>query len=75
MGKCLQIYYDEKRDGNIKEMIKELRKIKNSPYYKRRSDSEISLMVLSKALKNELKRFKDNNIQSDNTDTKHLRTV
>lgn len=70
MGKCLQIYYDEKRDGNIKEMIKELRKIKNSPYYKRRSDSEISLMILSKALKNELKRFKDNSIQDDNTDTK-----
>jgi hypothetical protein len=62
MGKCLQIYYDEKRDGNIKEMIKELRKIKNSPYYKRRSDSEISLMLLSKALKSEIKRYMDNNI-------------
>ncbi|MFQ5712607.1 MAG: hypothetical protein ACE5GU_01075 [Candidatus Scalinduaceae bacterium] len=62
MGKCLQIYYDEKRDGNIREMIQELRKIKNSPYYRRRSDSEISLMLLSKALKSEIKRFKDNNI-------------
>ncbi len=62
MGKCLQIYYDEKRDGNIREMIQELRKIKNSPYYKRRSDSEISLMLLSKALKGEIKRFKNNNI-------------
>jgi hypothetical protein len=61
MGKCLQIYYDEKRDGNIREMIQELRKIKNSPYYRRRSDSEISLMLLSKALKSEIKRFKDNN--------------
>ena len=61
MGKCLQIYYDEKRDGNIREMIQELRKIKNSPYYRRRSDSEISLMLLSKALKNEIKRFKNNN--------------
>ncbi len=61
MGKCLQIYYDEKRDGNIKEMIQELRKIRNSPYYKRRSDSEISLMLLSKALKSEIKRFKNNN--------------
>jgi len=62
MGKCVQIYYDEKRDGNIREMIQELRKIKNSPYYRRRSDSEISLMLLSKALKSEIKRFKDNNI-------------
>ncbi|MBO1223103.1 MAG: hypothetical protein V3T79_01750 [Candidatus Scalindua sediminis] len=61
MGKCLQIYYDEKRDGNIREMIQELRKIKSSPYYRRRSDSEISLMLLSKALKSEIKRFKDNN--------------
>jgi hypothetical protein len=61
MGKCLQIYYDEKRDGNIREMIQELRKIKNSPYYRRRSDSEISLMLLSKALKSEIKKFKDNN--------------
>ncbi len=61
MGKCLQIYYDEKRDGNIREMIQELRKIRNSPYYRRRSDSEISLMLLSKALKSEIKRFKDNN--------------
>ncbi len=61
MGKCLQIYYDEKRDGNIREMIQELRKIKYSPYYRRRSDSEISLMLLSKALKSEIKRFKDNN--------------
>ncbi|KKM05907.1 hypothetical protein LCGC14_1749320 [marine sediment metagenome] len=62
MGKCLQIYYDEKRDGNIREMIQELRKIKNSPYYRRRSDSEISLMLLSKALKSEIKRFKNNDI-------------
>ncbi len=62
MGKCLQIYYDEKRDGNIREMIQELRKIKNSPYYRRRSDSEISLMLLSKVLKSEIKKFKDNNI-------------
>ena len=62
MGKCLQIYYDEKRDGNIREMIQELRKIKNSPYYRRRSDSEISLMLLSKALKSEIKRFKNDNI-------------
>ncbi len=62
MGKCLQIYYDEKRDGNIREMIQELRKIKTSPYYRRRSDSEISLMLLSKALKSEIKKFKNNNI-------------
>ncbi len=60
MGKCLQIYYNEKRDDNIKEMIQELRKAKNSPYYKRRSDSEIALMILSKALKGEVKRLGNN---------------
>lgn len=57
MSKCLQIYYNEKRDENIKEMIQELKKAKDSPYYKRRSDSEIALMVLSRALKNEVKKF------------------
>ncbi len=60
MGKCLQIYYNEKRDENIREMIQELRKTKDSPYYKRRSDSEVALMVLSKALKSEVKRFNHN---------------
>ena len=60
MSKCLQIYYNEKRDGNIKEMIQELKKLKDSPYYHRRSDSEIALMILSKALKSEMIRFRDN---------------
>ncbi len=58
MGNCLQIYYNEKRDENIKEMIRELRKAEDSPYYRRRSDSEVALMVLSRALKNEIKKFK-----------------
>ena len=58
MSSCLQIYYNEKRDENIKEMIQELRKAKDSPYYRRRSDSEVALMVLSRALKNEIKKFK-----------------
>ena len=57
MSKCLQIYYNEKRDENIKGMIQELKKAKDSPYYKRRSDSEIALMVLSRALKSEVKKF------------------
>ncbi|MDR4505008.1 MAG: hypothetical protein MRK01_09495 [Candidatus Scalindua sp.] len=59
MGKCLQIYYNEKRDGKIKEMIQELKERKDSPYYRRRSDSEIALMLLSKALKSEVKKFQD----------------
>lgn len=59
MGKCLQIYYDEGRDGNIKEMIRELRKLKDSPYYKRRSDSEVALMILGKTLRSEVKKFKN----------------
>ena len=57
MSKCLQIYYNEKRDENIKGMIQELKKAKDSPYYKRMSDSEIALMVLSRALKSEVKKF------------------
>jgi hypothetical protein len=57
MSSCLQIYYNEKRDENIKGMIQELRKSKDSPYYRRRSDSEVALMVLSRALKNEIKKF------------------
>jgi predicted CopG family antitoxin len=58
MSKCLQIYYNEKRDENIKGMIHELKKAKDSPYYRRRSDSEIALMVLGKALKSEVKKYK-----------------
>ncbi|GAX61698.1 RNA-binding protein containing a PIN domain [Candidatus Scalindua japonica] len=58
MSNCLQIYYNEKRDENIKEMIQELRKAEDSPYYRRRSDSEVALMVLSRALKSEVKKFK-----------------
>ncbi len=60
MSNCLQIYYNEKRDENIKEMIQELRKAKDSPYYRRRSDSEVALIVLSRALKNEIKKFNIN---------------
>ncbi len=56
MGKCLQIYYNAKRDGNIKEMIRELKERKDSPYFQRRSDSEIALMILSKGLKSEVNR-------------------
>jgi len=60
MSNCLQIYYNEKRDENIKEMIQELRKAKDTPYYRRRSDSEVALMVLSRALKSEIKKFNIN---------------
>ncbi len=60
MSKCLQIYYNEKRDENIKEMIQELRKTEDSPYYRRRSNSEVALMVLSRALKSEVKKLNGN---------------
>jgi hypothetical protein len=60
MSECLQIYYNEKRDENIKGMIQELKKTKDSPYYRRRSDSEIALMVLSRALKSEVKKYRNN---------------
>jgi hypothetical protein len=38
-------------------MVQEL-KTKDSPYYRRRPDSEIALMVLSRALKSEVKKYK-----------------
>ncbi|MCP4252260.1 MAG: hypothetical protein GY775_02420 [Candidatus Scalindua sp.] len=60
MSKCLQIYYNEQRDENIKEMIQELRKTEDSPYYRRRSNSEVALMVLSRALKSEVKKLNGN---------------
>lgn len=63
MGKCLQIYYNEERDGKIREMIQELKERKNSPYYQRRSDSEIALMILRKALKSEVKKFQESNAE------------
>ena len=46
-------------------MIQVLKKAKDSPYYKRRSDSEIALMVLSRALKSEVKKFTNNIEKND----------
>ncbi len=60
MSNCLLIYYNEQRDENIKEMIQELRKTEDSPYYRRRSNSEVALMVLSRALKSEVKKLNGN---------------
>ena len=41
-------------------MIQELKKAKDSSYYRWRPDSEIALMVLSKALKSEVKKYRSN---------------
>ena len=35
-------------------MIQELKKAEDSPYYRQKPDSEIALMVLSRALKSEV---------------------
>lgn len=41
-------------------MIQELRKTKDSTYYRRRPNSEIALMVLSRVLKSEVKKYRNN---------------
>jgi len=52
------IYYGIEKNGDIKAMIDELLGIKNSPYFRRRSRSEIARLVLAPALKEEIKRYK-----------------
>jgi len=52
------IYYDIEKNGDIKGMIDELMEIKNSPYFGRRSRSEVARLILAPALKEEIKRYK-----------------
>jgi len=56
----LSIYYSTSRDGDIKVMIDELIGRKNSPYFKRRSRSEVARLVLTSALEKEVSKYKMN---------------
>ena len=57
MSQTLTIYYDLKRDGDIGKAIDELI---NSPYFQRRSRSEVARLVLISALARNVKEYGDN---------------
>lgn len=57
MSRTLTIYYDVKRDGDIGKAIDELI---NSPYFQRRSRSEVVRLVLAPALARRLEEYKRN---------------
>lgn len=58
MKESMILYYDTVRDGDIKKMIDQLMKIEDSPYFKRRSRTEIARLILIAALKKEMERYK-----------------
>ncbi len=57
MTQSLTIYYDTNRDGDIGKAIDEL---VNSPYFQRRSRSEVARLVLSSGLEKEVSKYKMN---------------
>jgi len=58
MKDSIIIYYDTEKDEDIKKMIDILIKIEDSPYFKRRSRSEVAKLILTSGLKKEIKRYK-----------------
>lgn len=58
MSKALTIYYDVKRDGDIGKAIDELMKTEHSPYFRRRSRSEVARLVLAPALARKTEEYK-----------------
>ena len=52
------IYYDSEKNGDVKGMLDQLMQIKNSPYFERRSRSEVARLILVPALKEEIKKYK-----------------
>jgi len=58
MKDSMILYYDTVKDGDIKKMIDQLMKMPNSPYFKRRSRTEIARLILIPALKEEVERYK-----------------
>jgi len=56
----LVIYYHTGADGNIKGMIDELMGIENSPYFRRRSRSEVARLVLIPVLEEEISKYLKN---------------
>ena len=61
MKESIILYYDTVRDGDIKKMLDQLMKIEDSPYFKRRSRTEIVRLILIPALKKEIERYKSKN--------------
>lgn len=57
MRQALGIYYDVKMDGDIGKAIGELI---NSPYFQRRSRSEVARLLLAPALARRLEEYKRN---------------
>lgn len=57
MSETLTIYYDLKRDGDIGKAIDELI---NSPYFQRKSRSEVARLLLAPALAKKLEEYKRN---------------
>ena len=60
MNDNLTIYYDTKRDGDMKKMIDELMKVEDSPYFQRRSRSEVARLVLIPVLARKVKEYGKN---------------
>lgn len=58
ISKVLTIYYDTRRDGDMDKAIDELMKIEHSPYFQRRSRSEVARLVLGPALAKKVKESK-----------------
>ena len=61
MKESIILYYDTVRDGDIKKMLDQLMKIEDSPYFKRRSRTEIARLILIPALKKEIEKYKTKN--------------
>jgi len=49
MKESIILYYDTVRDGDIKKMLDQLMKIESSPYFQRRSRTEIARLILISA--------------------------
>ena len=58
MKESIILYYDTVKDGDIKKMIDQLMKIESSPYFKRRSRTEIARLILIPALKKGIEKYK-----------------
>ena len=58
MKESIILYYDTVKDGDIKKMLDQLMKIESSPYFKRRSRTEIARLILIPVLKKEIEKYK-----------------
>jgi len=53
----ITIYYNTKKNADLKKAIDQLMEVKHSPYYKRGSQSEVLKMIVMPALEEELKKY------------------